>query len=937
MLIKGNIDIIVITETKIDESFPSLQFAIEGYAPPFRLYRNVNGGGVIIYVREDIPCRELKTHGVEKSFEGIFLEINLRKSKWLLFGGYNYNKGNIDTFLGNLGPMLDFHMTTLENFLILGDFNSEMDEASMMEFCNTYNLKDLINEPTCYKNPLNPSSIDLILTNKFRSFQNSLTLETGLSDHHKLTTTVMRLFFPKQAPLHIIYSDFKNYDHTIFRNELENNLGKMEVSKTYENFESIFMKQLNKYAPMKEKYVRANNAPFMNKALCKAIMNRSRARNKYLKLPNEINRASYKKQRNYCLNLLRKEKKKYYRNLNVNKIIDNKQFWKTMKPFFSDKSKLNRDITLIDGENIITSETEIAETMNTFFSNAVQKLDIQGYQTNFSLDINLDKITNTVNKFKNHPSIIKIKENRQGSEKFSFSYTNNIDIASKLNQLNTSKPTTLNNIPVKILVETNDICSHFISKFFNDAVVNSTFPATLKMAEITPAHKKDETTLKENYRPISILPSVSKIFERTMYDHIYEYMGTKLSHYLCGFRKGYSTQYCLIAMLEQWKKALDKHNIAGALLTDLSKAFDCLNHELLIAKLEAYGFDNAALAFISSYLSGRKQRTKVKNHFSQWSDILSGIPQGSILGPLLFNIYMNDIFYFVNEKFFANYADDNTPYAIDKDIEEVLNILKKDTTTLIEWFNYNYFKMNADKCKLLITNHNENASISIQGEIISASNCVKLLGINIDNKLDYKEHISSICKKASLKLHALARISHFMNEHKLRILMKAFIESQFGYCPLIWMFHSRTSNNKINKLHERALRLVYKDYNSSFQELLNRDDSFSIHHRNLQKLATEMYKVKNDLSPSFMKMIFPLSNNTYLLRNDKEFKTNNFRTVSYGSETITYRGPKTWELVPSNIKSSNSLNEFKEKIKHWKPEGCMCRICKTYISNLGFI
>ena len=506
-----------------------------------------------------------------------------------------------------------------------------------------------------------------------------------------------------------------------------------------------------------------------------------------------------------------------------------------------------------------------------------------------------------------------------------------------LSSLNASKPTTLINIPVKILVETNDICSHFISKFFNDAVVNSTFPATLKMAEITPAHKKDETTLKENYRPISILPPVSKIFERTMYDHIYEYMGTKLSHYLCGFRKGYSTQYCLIAMLEQWKKACDKHNIAGALLTDLSKAFDCLNHVLLIAKLEAYGFDNAALAFISSYLSGRKQRTKVKNHFSQWSDILSGIPQGSILGPLLFNIYMNDIFYFVNEKFFANYAEDNTPYAIDKDIEEVLNILKKDTTTLIEWFNYNYFKMNADKCKLLITNHNENASISIQGEIISASNCVKLLGINIDNKLDYKEHISSICKKASLKLHALARISHFVNEHKLRILMKAFIESQFGNCSLIWMFHSRTSNNKINKLHERALRLVYKDYNSSFQELLNRDDSFSIHHRSLQKLATEMYKVKNDLSPSFMKMIFPLSNNTYLLRNDKEFKTNNFRTVSYGSETITYRGPKTWELVPTNIKSSNSLNEFKEKIKHWKPEGCMCRICKTYINNLGFI
>ena len=175
MLNKGNVDIFVITETKIAATFPSSQFVIEGYALPFRQDRDGNGGGVIIYVREDIPCREIKTHFGEKSLEGIFHEKNLRKSKWLLFGGYNYNKRNIDTFLGNLGPILDCHMTTLENFLLLDDFYSEMNEASMTEFCETYNLKKLIKDPTCYKNPLKPSSIDLILTDKFRSFQNSLT------------------------------------------------------------------------------------------------------------------------------------------------------------------------------------------------------------------------------------------------------------------------------------------------------------------------------------------------------------------------------------------------------------------------------------------------------------------------------------------------------------------------------------------------------------------------------------------------------------------------------------------------------------------------------------------------------------------------------------------------------------------------------------------
>ena len=194
-----------------------------------------------------------------------------------------------------------------------------------------------------------------------------------------------------------------------------------------------------------------------------------------------------------------------------------------------------------------------------------------------------------------------------------------------------------------------------------------------------------------------------------------------------------------------------------------------------------------------------------------------------------------------------------------------------------------------------------------------------------------------MCKQASQKLHALARISHFISTDKLKLLMKAFIDSQFNYCPLVWMFHNRNLNNRINKIHERALRLVYKNPNCSFEELLQKDKSFTIHDRNLQKLAIEMFKVKNNLSPVIMKEIFEMREPTHNLRNNRCWLTHNVRTEYFGKETITYRGPKVWEMLPSSLQNIKTLTEFKNQVKSWKPEGCTCRLCKLFVPSLGFL
>ena len=211
----------------------------------------------------------------------------------------------------------------------------------------------------------------------------------------------------------------------------------------------------------------------------------------------------------------------------------------------------------------------------------------------------------------------------------------------------------------------------------------------------------------------------------------------------------------------------------------------------------------------------------------------------------------------------------------------------------------------------------------------------KLLGVTIDKDLKFKNHLLDVCKRASAKVTALARLVKIVPFEKKRLLMKSFIESQFSYCPLLWMFCSRKMNRKINHIHERGLRMVYEDYTSSFKELLVKDNSVCVHHRNVQKVAIEMFKVKNNLCPEIIKYLFHQNTNSRL---EKSFHRPSVNTVYKGEGSLRWFGPIVWDnMLPKSYKNISNLEEFEIEIKKWVPVNCPCRLCKEYIGGLGFV
>ena len=320
---------------------------------------------------------------------------------------------------------------------------------------------------------------------------------------------------------------------------------------------------------------------------------------------------------------------------------------------------------------------------------------------------------------------------------------------------------------------------------------------------------------------------------------------------------------------------------------DLSKAFDCIPHDLLIAKLYTYRLIEKSVVFLYSYLKRRKQNVKIDDILSTFQSLISGVPQGSILGPILFNIFLNDLLTTPENSDIYNFADDNTISSISKEKEALLTTLEKESEKAVDWFRRNNMIVNPEEFQSMILERSGNSevhTIEIDSNKTETTNSVDLLGIHIDNKLNFDDHIFTLCNKACMQLNAIDRLKRYLGTKELEVIVNSFIYSNFNYCPLVWHFSSCKALEKIENIYKRCLRMIHNDYDSDYETLLKISGTPTMQIKRIKQLAIEIFKAVNNLNPDFMKNIFIRKQNARVRPQDLLVRSH--KTVTYGDKSL---------------------------------------------------
>ena len=926
-------DIILITEcgnvkkASIEEVFCSYKF--------YMTTPNSKKGGAGILIHEDL-IKNIEIIDNNKHFictydecnkcevESIWIKLTTKGNDKLVLGCiYRHPNGNITHFNEQYLKVLE-SINNNETCIIGGDFNIDLlnyKKNTIGDYL-TINLEN--NFTPCITLPTRITAqsatlIDQIFVKfsakKLQTKVSSGNLFCSISDHlmnfvllgisSKKTKDrpYVRLFTEKRIKY---FQEAAPNDPPLLPTKTDGNLLHNDIQLAFKTFLTNYKKMLDKYFPLvRLSRKKAKDKPWITTSIKNGIKHCSKLHKKHIPgTPSEKRWLSYKYE---LTNRIRAAETEYYRKLLADHNNSCQNLWKIFgKILKKDKNKIN--ITKIKYENeLITNPTEITDSFNKFFTNIGQNLAD-------SID---NEDPNTFKKFLGNPVL----------QSFTLCETSAPEVQYQMSKINPKKSTGSDDMPGIFINISAPVVADTLSKLFNLSIREGEYPDILKIAKVIPIYKKGDHTDVNNYRPISILTHLNKIFETIISNQMKSFLNKHniFYKYQYGFREKHSTDHALIEIVDGIKLAIDSSKLAGGIFVDLSKAFDTVNHRILLEKLHHLGIRGIPNKLLESYLTNRHQYVQINDSKSSLRPITCGVPQGSVLGPLLFILYINDLVNACSTGRIRIFADDTAVYFVCSNIHELIQLVTEIMEHLDIWFSANLLTLNTDKSYFCIFRTTQNHINNLPDEIIfndksiKRASSIKYLGITLDEFLNWNEHVTNIIKSLNSLFSVFYNIRRYLTIEHIKMIYYTMIYSRIKYGICAYGFAKKENMDKVQILQNKLLKvLLEKKWRTPTNELHNKLDILLVNDLFTQEVSTFVHNYLHGNLPDVFGDYYQTMNHQHDTRGNQNSLVPPLCRTELGKKTVKVLGCKVWNDLSQDKKNIKNPKAFRKAYKNDK-------------------
>ena len=901
---KFNIDILCVTETWLHSSIPTSLIDIPGYT----FYRNdregKKGGGVGMYVKDDFNSSAVDALNNNCPVEAVWVEVKHSNSDSTIISSMYRPPSADHDYFSDMVNIIEKALHCNENVIILGDLNFDfnLDEnfnSNPINYIeNLFCMSQLINSPT--RVTVDSSKIiDLILTTQPDKHKSSKVIPISVSDHYMILTYLNK-YKPKQKHKEIRFRNYKRFDSDNFIADLKNRLSGIDISQcnntesAWNVFKNIFINACDEHAPICTQRLKDRTNPWITSELVKKMYLRDKLKEKAVHEKSSIIWEEYAKLRNEINSEVESSKANYFADITSKFKNDGKKLWK----------HLNRAFFVKKGHRSCQNMT--ANDINKFFTSIGKKIT-----SKFTSD--------EVPQMKGIPSIYSFK----------FSEITMESVHKNLLKLPTDSSIDILDMDQKLLKLSSDVIAKYLTHIFNLSIKTSCIPSDFKLARVTPVYKnRGSVDDISNFRPIAVNCHVSKLLEFEINRQLMEYL---LLHNLItsdqsAFLKNHSTQTCLHRVIDDWLSNMEDKLLTGVIFLDIEKCFDCLDHKILLSKLSWYGIKSNELNWFTDYLKNRRQRVFHEGCLSEplVNDI--GVPQGSVLGPILFLLYINDLSQHVKTSVCNMFADDVILYTAHNQMDELIKILQDATDAAKSWYEKNKLSVNPVKSvSMLITRNSqvniEDFNIYIEGQKVAKSDQNKYLGLIIDEKLLWTNHVNHVAKIIGPKMYVLRKLKKTMPTHILKMFYMSCIQPHIDYALTVWGNLPKYLMRKVQKIQNLAARIITGNFDfENFHgiDIVKKLGWMNVDERYKYLISCLMFRCMHGNAPQY------LSDQITLIRDINPYNSRSAHNLDVLIPKVEkkilesaffYQGPKIWNQLSTSLKQSPSINSFKYRYK----------------------